>query len=499
MSILTPAEERGLSGITLDSQIRQAFSRLTAAESASLVESLHAEAMRRKLFYVRDNQPEVIPVLMRPTGILPDQLAYLHFVALTLINALKRLPDLYIQDFNVRTVTPLTPPEEQWLWDNWGPNHRENNPVFGRLDAVIDLTSPMWKDSLHFMEPNLSGVGGIHLIPNVEQLLADVVVPALQVHAPGLRLEAGQDLRELFIQEVLDHLEGIGRRGRNICFVEPKYSSDGPVEQECLAEYYAERYGLNIFHADPSELYLLDKEVMYNGRVVDVIYRDYEIRDMLEIEREEGVDIHPLRQLFKENRVISSLAGEFDHKSCWEILTDPQYTQKYFSADERQVFRRHVLWTRVVADRRASLPDGEMVNLLEYIRKEHDLLVLKPNRSYGGDRVVIGPAASAGEWEAAIEEAVRGAQSGDEQWVVQRLARIPVYEFPVVGPAGGFEPEPFYTVMGLAPTKYGLSVLGRASQKMVVNVAQRGGLCGLLVGKPSQRLMGPAAPPRVSA
>ncbi|MBL8058247.1 MAG: hypothetical protein JNK29_16200 [Anaerolineales bacterium] len=497
MSTLTPADERGLSGLTLDSQLRQAFARLSPAEAADLVQAMHTEALRRKLIYMRENQAEVIPVLMRPTGILPDQLAYLHFVALTLINALKRLPDLYIQDFAVRSVVPLTPPEEKWLWDNWGPHHRENNPVFGRLDAVIDLTSPMWKDSLHFMEPNLSGVGGIHLIPNVEQLLADVVMPALARHAPGLRLEAGQDLRELFIQEVLDHLEALGRRGRNICFVEPKYSADGPVEQECLAEYYRDRYGLNIFHADPTELYLVDGEVMYQGRVVDVIYRDYEIRDMLYIEAEEGVDIRPLRQLFKQNRVISSLAGDFDHKSCWEILTDPQFTQKYFSADERQVFRRHVLWTRVVGDRRTSLPDGEMVNLLEYIRKEHELLVLKPNRSYGGDRVVIGPAVSQSEWEAALDEAVAGAEDPEEQWVVQRLTRLPVYEFPVVAEAGAVTAEPFYTVMGLAPTKYGLSVLGRASQKMVVNVAQRGGLCGVLVGRPAMRLMGPPAPQKV--
>jgi len=49
-------------------------------------------------------------------------------------------------------------------------------------------------------------------------------------------------------------------------------------------------------------------------------------------------------------------------------------------------------------------------------------------------------------------------------------------------------------VMGLAPTKYGLSILGRASQKQVVNVAQRGGMCSVLVGKPGARLRGPGAP-----
>jgi hypothetical protein len=492
---LTPAEERGLSGVSLDSRVRQVFFAIPPPSIVELSQRMIEEAFQRKLIYLRDGQAEAIRVLLRPTGIMPDQLAYLHFVSLTLINALKRLPDLYIQDFAVREAVPLTPPEEKWLWDNWGPGHREYNPVFGRLDAVIDFTSPMWKDSLSFMEPNLSGVGGLHLIPACEQLLADVVLPVMQSVDPQLHMEVGQDLRELFIQEVIDHLEGIGRAGRNLCFVEPKYAGDGPEEQAALAEYYHERHGMNVLHADPAELYMKKGDVWYEDYAVDIAYRDYEVRDIIALEAEEGVDIRPLRALFKHNRIISSLAGDFDHKSCWEVLTDPQFTQKYFNADERQVFRRHVLWTRILSDRRTALPDGATGDLLEFARKEQDILVIKPNRSYGGDRVIIGPSASKGEWEAAIEQAVSGDEHGHErvheQWVVQRLARIPVSEFPIVGPDGGVVMEPFYAVMGLAPTKYGLSILGRASQKMVVNVAQRGGMCGVLIGKPLGRLHGP--------
>jgi uncharacterized circularly permuted ATP-grasp superfamily protein len=187
------------------------------------------------------------------------------------------------------------------------------------------------------------------------------------------------------------------------------------------------------------------------------------------------------------------MAGDFDHKSCWEILTDPQFTQKYFNADERQVFRRHVLWTRVLTDRRATVADGESVDLLDYVRRDQEVLVLKPNRSYGGDRVLIGPSVETSEWEAAIQEAV----TGDEQYVVQRLARIPVSEFPVVADDGSVSVEPFYTVMGFAPTKYGVATLGRASQKQVVNVAQRGGMCGVLIGRPPGRLVGPGGHARV--
>jgi hypothetical protein len=66
--------------------------------------------------------------------------------------------------------------------------------------------------------------------------------------------------------------------------------------------------------------------------------------------------------------------------------------------------------------------------------------------------------------------------------VVQTLTPIPIQEFPVVAADGRVSFEPFYTVWGFAPTTFGVASLGRASQKQVVNVAQRGGLCTLAVG-----------------
>src|SRR5262249_8192529 len=152
---------------------------------------------------------------------------------------------------------------------------RENNPVFGRLDAMIDFRGAMWKDSLRFVEPNMSGIGGLHLVPTCEQILADVVVPKLQEHDPELELVVGADIRQLLMQEVLDHLEAIGRPAQHLCFVEPKYAGSGPDEQEVLAQYYHERYGLKLMHADPRELTLKDGEVYYQGDTVDLAYRDY--------------------------------------------------------------------------------------------------------------------------------------------------------------------------------------------------------------------------------
>ncbi len=484
--MLTPAEELGLSGSNLAGRVRRALHKIPESQMLRLQQDIEREAGRRHLVYLRDGKTEVIRVMACPLTILPDQQAYIHYVSLTIQNALKRLPDVYFQNAAVREILRVTPEEEEWLASCWGPTYRDSNPIFGRHDAVVDFTSPMWKDSLRFVEPNLSGIGGLHLTPTCEQILADVLLPALRQQDRGLQLEIGCDIRQLLMHEVRDHLEALGRPARHICFVEPKYAGSGIDEQEVLARYYHDHYGLKVMHADPAELTLRDGEVYYEGAAVDLVYRDYAVCDLNDLGRA-GVDIEPMRTLFRQNRVVSSIAAELDQKSLWEVLTDPAITQKLFSADERRVFRRHILWTRIVSDRATLLPDGRKGDLLEFIRREREALVLKPNRSYGGQNVLIGLLLTDAEWGAAADRALADA----ERWVVQQLAGIPVCLFPVAGPDGSVQGEPFHVVMGFAPSQYGAAIVGRASQKQVVNIAQRGGMCAVMVGHAPGRLHGP--------
>ncbi len=487
--MLTPAEELGLRGMGVANRVRSAMQGIPDHELGPLLQAIRDESFRRHIVYLRDGQPDAINIMACPLTMLPDQLTYVHFVTLTIQNALKRLVELYMQDFAVRDILRLSPEEEQWMFECWTQGHRENNPVFGRHDAVVDFISPMWKESLRFMEPNMGGIGGLHLVPTAEHILSDIMFPRLRQNQAGLQLEIGKDIRELLMQEVRDHLEALGRPARNLCFVEQKYAASGIDEQEDVAQYYHARYGLKVMHADPSELELHRGEVLYKGDPVDVAYRDYAVLDLLELERK-GIDIAPMRTLFRENRMISSIAAEIDQKSCWEVFTDPQFTQKYFNSDERQVFRRHVLWTRILSDRRTTLPDGQTGDLLEYVRTEQETLVLKPNRACGGEGVVLGQTMARADWETMIEKVLADKQ----RWVVQQLTSIPVSTFPVIGPDATIHSEPFYVVMGFAATKYGVAILGRASQKHVVNVAQRGGICVVALGNSTERLIGPDQP-----
>jgi hypothetical protein len=350
----------------------------------------------------------------------------------------------------------------------------------------VDYASPIWKDTLRFVEPNLTGIGGLYLVPSVEEVVSETIVPLLVAQDPGLRLERLTDARELLYREISAHLAAIGRPGGRVCFIEPKYELEGIDEQRRLLEYFRARHGMESLHADPRELRMKGAEVYCEGQRVDLVYRDYSVLDLAELQQE-GVDVTPMRTLFRENRVISSIGAELDHKSCWEILSDPEIAARHFDDEACRCFQRHVLWTRVLSDRYTTLPAGETGDLLEFARRGHENLVLKPSRGYGGDGVLIGQTVSAADWERALDAAL----ADEELWVVQTLAQIPVLEVPTLSAEGTLEPEMFYHVMGYASAPEGLAILARASQRQVVNVAQRGGMAAVMVVSEASRASQP--------
>lgn len=472
----TPVETMGLHGPRLAARVRQALYGVPAADLARAHARIRDGSVARNLDYFHEGVRETIRVLPCPIAMLADEVAYLHRVTRTLHHALLRIPELYLTDPRVRELLRLTPEEDAWLRDCWNSGQQRRNPVFDRLDALVDFTTPVWKESLKFVEPNLTGVGGLHLVPSVEEVVDEVVAPLIMAQDPALRLYRLPDARELLFAELADHLSAVGRPGGCICMVEPKYELEGIDEQRRLVEWYRRRYRIEVLHADPAELRLADHEVYCGDQRVDLVYRDYSVLDLVDLEAE-GVDVEPMRRLFRENRVVSSIGAELDHKACWEILTDPVLAERYFGEEERRVFQRHVLWTRVVSPRRTLLPTGQSGDLLEYARREHETLVLKPSRGYGGDGVLLGHTVSEGEWGRALDAAL----ADEELWVVQRLAPIPVLEVPALAQDGTLRPETFYHVMGFASSPGGLAILARASQRQVVNVAQRGGMCAVMV------------------
>src|SRR4029453_6370309 len=106
----------------------------------------------------------------------------------------------------------------------------------------------------------------------------------------------------------------------------------------------------------------------------------------------------------------------------------------------RPFFPPPLPWTPLVRPGTTTLPDGSQGDLAEYVLHAREDLVLKPNRSYGGTGVTVGPVTDAAAWKQLVDAAVA---PGAERWVAQRLVPLPVSQFPVMDadgrpPAGAF-------------------------------------------------------------
>lgn len=455
--------------------INEIFLKIPPPDARELFAAVEQEAIRRGLVYEeQDGTRRPISLMMRPRVLVPEQRRYFHKVCLEMMRALERMVALYAQYDPVRFLLPFAPDEEAWLAEIWKRTARAPQTVFARLDANADFADLDWENGFHFFETNAVGVGGIYYTPVAERILNEIVVPHMQRYAPGLVLKENDDYRQLLLERLTHHARAVGKRRLNCALVTDRRGRGGALEFDHIVRYFADR-GVSAVACDPRDLELRGDELAHRGFPIDVLYRDVELRDLLEMERN-GDDLSAMKAAFQRNLVVSSIAGEFDHKSIWEILTDSRFAS-LFTQRQRRFFAKHLPWTRILAERKTNDPEDREIDLVQFVRRNKDMLVLKPNRAYGGQGLTMGPLVDLSEWDRAIEAAVR--EPGC--WVVQRYLEPVVKDFPVLGPDGAISLEEFYVVCGFTATPDGIAVLGRASKKRVVNVAQKGGLTAVLV------------------
>src|SRR5262249_16714023 len=158
-------------------------------------------------------------------------------------------------------------------------------------------------------------------------------------------------------------------------YIEDRSWTTGITEGPSLAEYFT-RAGARAVVVDPRDLRLKDNDVWAGDLPVDIVYRNMEMRDLVAIEKEEG-HLRALEQALARDRVVSSIWGDFDHKSLWEVLDTPEVA-RHLTAAERAFLRRHVPWTRTLRHTFTRTPDRDRADLLEYVRTHREGLVIKP-------------------------------------------------------------------------------------------------------------------------
>lgn len=176
--------------------------------------------------------------------------------------------------------------------------------------------------------------------------------------------------------------------------------------------------GVPALVCDPRELEFDGRALTAQGRRIDLVYRRVLVGDVLDHPEEcrALVDACAARAVCMANAFRCKLPHK---KAFFAVLTDTA-NARMFSPLEHAVIAAHVPWTRVLADT-VTEKDGVIAPLVDLARREREMLVLKPNDEYGGKGVVLGWEATAGEWDDAIEAALRDAKG---TWVLQE--RVPV-------------------------------------------------------------------------
>lgn len=451
--------------------VNAAFLRVPREEILALLAKREALSIRHGMTMLSERgRARVIEIQLRPWVVSGVQRRFFHRHCLLLRHALSRMMPLYLENPKARQILPLSPEEHAWVTDVNKFEIQRPQAVMDRLDATATFASPDWRN-YWFLEPNSVGIGGVHYIPAACALTERWILPLLRAHLPGLRLDYQDDIRQLLLKLFIRHARAIGRRFKVVALVEDRSGVGGTEEFHAVARYLS-RYGVTAFVADPRQVELRKGEVAVSGRQVDLLYRDSEIREMKEMfGKRWPQDSAPLREAFIRNQVISSIAGEFDHKSSFEILTNPEFS-RHFTLRQRLLFRDHVLWTRLLWERVTTDPRGKAVDLIRYARRHRETLTLKPNRAYGGKGVVFGHRVTPLRWERELERALKRPFTH----VLQKAAPVRAELFPVASAAGHVQLQPYFAVSGFAATGDGIAFLGRSSKESVVNVSRRGGL-----------------------
>ena len=355
---------------------------------------------------------------LRPFFLSPEDEARVRTVAETIAELGERVASAALDDKHLFAQLHLRPDEERLarIHAGYGPASTAS-----RLDAFL------LPDSLKFAEYNGESPAGAGYAETLAEIFREL--PMMGAFTKKYAVHSYPLSAKLLDALLTTYMDWGGASKRpQVAIVDwedvPTWS-----EFEILQERF-ERMGVPTLIADPRQLEWDGKSLVAQEKKIDLVYRRVLINDIVA----RPAECAALVNAYAANAicVANNFRCKIPHvKAFFAVLTDEQ-NGALFSYDERELIKRHIPWTRIVADQKTA-HYGRPIELLSFLRKERQNLVLKPSDEYGGAGVTLGWQTDEDNWDAAIERALT-AKNG--VWIAQE--RIPVRRelFPYIADVG---------------------------------------------------------------
>jgi uncharacterized circularly permuted ATP-grasp superfamily protein len=355
---------------------------------------------------------------LRPFFLSPEDETRVRTVAETIAELGERVVTAALNDKHLLAQLHLREEEERLA----------RLPVgFGPASTASRLDAFLLPDSLKFAEYNGESPAGAGYAETLSEIFSEL--PVMGQFAKKYEVHSYPLSAKLLDALMMTYMDWGGSAQRpQIAIVDweevPTWS-----EFEILQARF-ERMGVPTLIADPRELEWDGKSLTAKDKKIDLVYRRVLINDIVA----KPAECAALVKAYSANAVCvaNNFRCKIPHvKAFFSVLTDEQ-NGSLFSLSERELIRKHIPWTRVVADVKTA-HYGQPVELLAFTRQERQNLVLKPSDEYGGSGVTLGWETSEAEWDAAIERTLT-AKNG--AWIVQE--RIPIRRevFPYIAQVG---------------------------------------------------------------
>ena len=395
---------------------------------------------------------EIVKVL-RPKFLSRSEYLYLGYAASVLMGVFRKLSERVLAEPRLQAFLQFSEDELRLI----APEPLCKDPcAFARLDAFQTT------EGFHFVELNGEAPAGAGYSDLTRDILRQH--PVIEELDRRCSLEWVSTREGVFLG-LLTAWRAAGKTGRPTILITDYLDLPTVPEFHILREYI-EAQGFTCLVEDPRALSYQDGRLIAQGQAVDLVYRRIITAEYLEREDE----VRPLFDAYADGAVVvvDPFRAKLVHKkSTFALLTGEILGEEWLTSEERMIIRRHVPWTRRVAEGMTER-DGERIDLLPWAVANKDELVLKPSDDYGGHGVVIGWLKSPSEFEAALREAT----SCD--YVLQNRVRPVEESFPVFD--AGLEDQPM--VVDLDPYIYFgrvHGVLARLAAGALCNVTSGGG------------------------